>query len=56
MRTCGFDALLEQFGYPGVFPAAGPPEKELLDVYRWGPVYVLRVEYQDGMQRLLRGS
>lgn len=56
MRTCGFSAFLELFGYPGAFPAAGPPEKEFLDVYGWGPVYALRVEYQDGMQRLLRGS
>lgn len=56
MRTCGFDALLGLLGYPGIFPAAGPTEKEFLDVYGWGPVYALRVEYQDGMQRLLRGS
>lgn len=56
MRTGGFGALLGRLGYPGVFSAADLPEKEFLDVYGWAPVYALRVEYQDGMQRLLKGS
>ena len=33
MRTGGFGALLELLGCPGIFPAAGPPEKEFLGIW-----------------------
>ena len=56
MRTCGLDVILVLLGCPGGGAAADPPEKKLLDVYGEVPVYVLRVEYRDGMQRLLRDS
>lgn len=55
MRTCGFGALLELLGYPGIFRQLTRLKKNCW-MYGWGPVYALRVEYQDGMQRLLRGS
>lgn len=55
MRTCGFGALLELLGYPGVFRQLTRLKKNFYG-YGWVPVYVLRVEYRDGMQRLLKGS
>ena len=55
MRTCGFGALLEQLGYPGLFRQL-TRLKESCWMYMDGPVYALRMEYQGGMQRLLKGS
>lgn len=47
--------LLGLLGCPGVFRQLARLKKNFW-MYRWVPVYALRVEYRDGMQRLLRGS
>ena len=49
MRTCGFGALLEQLGYPGIFRQLARLKKNFW-MYMDGPVYVLQVEKQNGMQ------
>ena len=47
--------LLGLLGYPGIFWQLTRLKKNFYG-YGWGPVYALRVEYRDGMQRLLKGS
>ena len=46
--------LLGLLGYPGIFRQLARLKKNFW-MYMDGPVYALRMEYQGGMQRLLRG-